>query len=564
MKTRLLIALLPAALLSSSSAAQYENNIVYESDAVDSFADVVIEMPQSREINSGSKIIVDYEGEWPLSMKGAFEYAVKMWEENLPMTLPIRIKACIQPLRGGFDKLSTVTFPTKEYDGSSDINPYSFPLSAVKGTYLKEYTYNGRHDLFRGKEPESTLVDKTDMTITYNQNLLDQFSFNLDELAEDKYDFVTMALRDIAIGLGIGHQITADNASRVIKFPENRPTPYESRIMTALGTDPSVAYGLATQGSLSIGYELYAPPTFINGKSLQYFIPTGRDPLSNLLTYDFSKGYVMRDLTCDYGYGTRDYWNTFFTDYLKWDRLVITSTGNDQIEDESGTNNDTLPYKGSFTFNADDTYNTVLVVPADPEDEADHKSRAAYAQDCSVCRPYSIKYFPDNVTDMAPSYCLSVQLKDGKWEILTAGYFMGQSVTINPESYPLSLPEDRYARTISGGLKYRFVKQENVNMGFYQATKYQARYLTREYTPEVPEIEYGGVYETKDTRSRTVSADYDDYYVDVRINIANVEGADYIEVEQYDGDSDYPFYYDARISGKATSSPISTASSRRG
>lgn len=121
MKTRLLIAILPAALLSSPSAAMYENNIVYESDAVDSFADVVIEMPQSREINSGSKIIVNYEGEWPLSMKGASTDGRGDSPEN------VRIN--INPNPSAKIILKNFRFEPELYDWDMDMMSYEPNLS---------------------------------------------------------------------------------------------------------------------------------------------------------------------------------------------------------------------------------------------------------------------------------------------------------------------------------------------------------------------------------------------------------------------------------------------------
>lgn len=76
--------------------------IEVENEGNDTFAGIVINLPEYREIFSGSKILVEYKGEWPLAMKGAFEYAVKLWEENLPMTLPIRITANVGTIKGGY------------------------------------------------------------------------------------------------------------------------------------------------------------------------------------------------------------------------------------------------------------------------------------------------------------------------------------------------------------------------------------------------------------------------------------------------------------------------------
>ena len=48
-------------------------------------------MPIVRQINGGTVFKVTYEPEelWDNSMRGAFEYACKIWEEQLPNSLPI-------------------------------------------------------------------------------------------------------------------------------------------------------------------------------------------------------------------------------------------------------------------------------------------------------------------------------------------------------------------------------------------------------------------------------------------------------------------------------------------
>ena len=44
------------------------------------FKNVFIELPEFREIQGGSKIVVNYDNSVPMEMQGAFEYAVKLWE----------------------------------------------------------------------------------------------------------------------------------------------------------------------------------------------------------------------------------------------------------------------------------------------------------------------------------------------------------------------------------------------------------------------------------------------------------------------------------------------------
>ena len=82
--------------------AQTTNTITNENYANEVFKGVNIVLPNYRQINSGSKLVVTYEGDWPEEMVGAFEYAAKLWEEVLPLTLPIKITAKLEPIRGAY------------------------------------------------------------------------------------------------------------------------------------------------------------------------------------------------------------------------------------------------------------------------------------------------------------------------------------------------------------------------------------------------------------------------------------------------------------------------------
>ncbi len=132
--------------------------------------------------------------------------------------------------------------------------------------------------------------------------------FSLDgEIGIAKFDFVTVALRDIAIGLGFTSNITANSSTKMINMTGEKYTPFESLIMNAIGTNPSLAYSIATSGSVDVELRdwggipvdtlsIYAPTTWVQGKSLRYFIPD-ENPITRLLTHDFGTGYVMRDLS---------------------------------------------------------------------------------------------------------------------------------------------------------------------------------------------------------------------------------------------------------------------------
>lgn len=224
-----------------------------------------------------------------------------------------------------------------------------------------DYSHNGYHTYFT-KASHSEVMAQEDIMITYNKSMIDQFSFNLDETAEDKYDFVTLALRDIALGLGIGHSIKANVNAKEIRFPSSKPTPFEKCIIDAIGTDPVEAYKIATSGEVQ---GLYAPDPFINGVSLQYYVPSEKYPLRRLLTYDFSKGYVMRNLKyADDEHNNYWYWNSVFEEDLQWKKPALwTGSGDRFDENVVSTVEDEIPYKGEFSFSFDDVKSAAMTYP---------------------------------------------------------------------------------------------------------------------------------------------------------------------------------------------------------
>lgn len=103
-----LILILCLACLATIDLLAQESSVVYDDYVSDEFKNVVNEVPHYREIKSGSKIVVSYEGNWPAEMMGSFEYAVKIWEEVLPMTMPLNITAIIEPTGSRRNVISSV------------------------------------------------------------------------------------------------------------------------------------------------------------------------------------------------------------------------------------------------------------------------------------------------------------------------------------------------------------------------------------------------------------------------------------------------------------------------
>jgi len=551
-----------------SSYAQESNIIECENFANKVLKDITIQMPDYREINGGTKFIVTYSGSWSEEMKGAFEYAVKMWEEVLPTSLPINITAKIF-LGTGQDFLSKVSFHTYDFNSRFE-NNITAPSSMIKNVVLREQhrTYQER---FVEELSDSTIFNNEDILITYNKAFIEDFSFSLDGDAEsNKYDFITMALRDIALGLGFGTRFTANPTDQKLIFSENRRlNPYETIIMNALDTtNPYIAYQNATKGSLFVNLynegglmfdslSIYAPYEWINGYSLRYLIPEDDKPITQLLTHDFGKGYIMRDLS-----GVD--WQELFGGALDWKVVTRTGVANGGSS-HHGTSLDILPYKGKVTLSFDPKDNmpnslrqikyedksSQFISGEESNVSIMNMESGNFATVKNFCKPYnyfSPVYLPDRYTK---GISISALLKNGKWdELYRESHVMGAfSLTINIEDLELHYPESEYARGTSGGLRYRLTKciGDFDNIYGKEYCTYTVKYFTRDFTPQKPIIKYSKVY-SNDSNTQNINGEMspmsDDYFIDVVVGISNIEGTNRVVVEQLDEGESLPFEYE--------------------
>lgn len=527
--------------------------VVSENYGTDVFRGVEIQMPGYRSIASGTKIVVKYDNSVPAELRGAFDYAVRIWEEVLPISLPIKIDVKYSSFIGSYGLLSKVAYENTDYNGDL-VNMYSCPSSMVKGVVMQEYIA-GRQHSFNNLIGSTNFFDDTDITITYNKDMLPEMDFSLDgDIDSSKYDFVTVALRDIAIGLGFTSSYVADSNNNTLTITGERKTPFESIIANSLGTDdPHIAYINATKGSLSIpitpqtgkqNLNLYAPQTWEQGNSLRFFIPDDSS-ISKLLTHDFGKGYIMRDLT-----GTD--WDIVFYDALGWRKQILTGDKSGSIS-SSGTTEDKIPFHGTVTLG----FNSRSNIKSNLNDSNryqvinqnfDINEQSTNLSDLELME-YCKKYDPSSPSGpLSGDVTLSVLKNDGSWDCVYRESSDAE-ISINIDNLKLHFNEDEYARGTTGGLRYRltkcYIRTDHLHGGEY--ADYNVRYFTRDYTPAKPLIKFSKVQETKAkiAQMNTYSTGTDNQFIDIEVGLANIEGADRVVVEQLDEGEVLPFQYDA-------------------
>ncbi|HCD77306.1 MAG TPA: hypothetical protein DEQ27_02935 [Prevotella sp.] len=98
-----------------------ENTIDTEAYVSDETINRCIKLPFVRNVYGGTKIIVNYKGNWTNEMIGAFEYACRIWEEALPTTFPIRIEAVLDNTKTT-TQLSKISFNVRSH--TDDVMSY--------------------------------------------------------------------------------------------------------------------------------------------------------------------------------------------------------------------------------------------------------------------------------------------------------------------------------------------------------------------------------------------------------------------------------------------------------
>lgn len=134
--------LLFLSLLLYSIHLQSQDFLEQETYVSNQIIDQTYGLPTVRSVGGGTKFIVEYQGEWTEDMKGAFEYACKIWEEAMPTTFPIHVLAKLDETRNT-TALSKVSISSRIHtdDVFSNKNPSTnmSTWTQIKGTTMAEY-----------------------------------------------------------------------------------------------------------------------------------------------------------------------------------------------------------------------------------------------------------------------------------------------------------------------------------------------------------------------------------------------------------------------------------------
>lgn len=511
-----------------------ENVIETESCISDETISKDITLPLVRNVYGGTKILVTYRGNWTYEMIGAFEYACRIWEEALPTTFPIRIEAVLDD-KTTSNQLSKISYNVRSH--TEDTLGYP-PLTNVSTwTQIKGCAFAEMAEIYDTRTYNSILsqpmFEKPDFKITYfnkGNKLKNNCSFSLsDNIDANMYDFVSIVLRDIGKAWGIEWN---DKNIRNDQFRINIDNiiPYEKYILQALdyNGDAHQAYLNALNGNITIAesngsephWEIYSPSTWDRNRSLNYFVPNSSQKISQILSYDFGRGTLVRDIA------SQDTYN-FFRKILRWkgDIAVGISGGTNE---ESTSTSECLPYNGTINLSDLVSQNTKEEGPAPiNKDEGTSEYNTDFPDSL-------LKYHPNLHSDgniNHQGWSISILKKDGSWDIVYDINSQIPKINISTNNLDFHFKTEDYARSCDGYLRCRISK---ATLGRFGLSK-MSYYYMMDYLPPKVMMKKSMIMPSENEN---------DYYRDVKIGINNIEGVSKIIVSQLDEGEELPYTYE--------------------
>lgn len=506
-------------LLATIFIAKADNYIESFNVISDNYVNEIQDAQIIRPINGGTVIIPIFDNSCPEEIKSPFSYACKIVEEYMPPCLPLKVKVSCGRVNGSSaNAISKVLARSKENFGTSAYY-YNAQMSVIKGVILSELCYNSTVTYLDSVPDVEFLTKDPDIEITYNSQKLDEISFSLDANPGQHYDFISLAVRDLLIGLGISSSYRYNPATKELLNPSHELTPFEDFIDQMLGNygNASARLTQATKGELLLNdhsvqsLKLYAPNPWKNGSSLNYFIPQDDCCVSNILSYNFCKGMVTRSLADNYS-------QFIFHDLLGWKPNFLVSTDTPSSS-SAGSTSLLMPYNGSISFN-NTSYGISATVSLDSQPRnikaLNYYENEELTNYINSFHPflYSGNYIPSEGTS------ISVLKKDGSWDLVKCIGICIDNMPFYMSDWEFHYDESQYARTIDGYLRARITTKKP---GYGTGIKYVSKFFVIDYLPQKVNLSYAFVSPT----TRAVSANNT-----VRIYFSNTEGITRIVLER--------------------------------
>lgn len=538
MKT--LIKLILISLICFSPETLYGSDKLEADNYVSSdFIDIVQKLPVVREINGGTVFVVKYGDNCSYQMRGAFEYACKILEEYMPPCLPINVYVEWGSFRRNSSNsvISKVSTNSMEGFGDNGQEYYTSPLPKIKNILLNEYII-GSHASFINCIPNVDFLNnwnEPDIYIIFNEDLKDEFNYSIDEEQTSKYDFVSVVLRDLIRGLGLYNSFERNpKYPNQLMNPSSLFTDFEKVTSSALGEgDAESRFANATSGQVDLlndfwsylNLKLYAPTDWDDNKSLNYFIPSSNCAISNIMSYEFGKGTIRRNINDRYS-------SIIFRELYGWRENFVSGSSISSTFSEGSTQN-YVQYKGTLNISENlKTIQTSNIPRYKPMSFNDNYDEEIYN--------YLLKFHPgiNNNYEKSPYLCtLAILKKDGQWDIVHEQIAAAPELINDIDTSDLNLNYDinDYARTCDGYLRARLsYSYPPQGVMVYKSYFYVLDYLPQKI--EIEEINESSIASLNINESNATSRN-------IKLGLKNLEGLNKVIIEVYINNNRFPFKY---------------------
>lgn len=472
-----LIALLGTLFVTLSANASEEYYEAYNL-ALNSLNDDFHDLGIIRPINGGTVILPEFEDGCPEELINAFSYACKILEEYMPTSLPIKV--LVKTHNGGVNGnlISTINFRIQSFRDYQQ----TIPMTTVKAVIYGEWAYHTVSYTYLDSVPSvASLIEKPDISISYNADKFSDISFSLDPTPGDKYDFVSLVLRDLFIGFGFSSNFRGDVTSEVLRNPISQMNEFEKLIYNALGSSNSRRrFEAATQGELTIcdgengpELKLYAPKAWDQTHSLRFTIPSEQTSISQIMSHTFGKGTVSR--------GLNDKHSEFlFCTLFKWFYDFTSGGGNIGIPQESSTEN-IIPYNpgvNKMTSKESQLLNT------NTNNDLDSIARHQEVVD------YVNTFLPFFGPMVSTGVSVSLLKKDGSWDLVySVPFYEGENYYHNEgldmSNWVLHCKDSDYARSPDGHLRVRHaIAKREYSTIYPEQIIVKPKYYVADYLPQ--------------------------------------------------------------------------------
>lgn len=488
--------------------------------------------PLVREVVSGTIIQVQYEGEeWEqnLERKNAFEHACRILEEQIPRALPLKVKVKFGKLRGNNEIAKTIIYTDICYwHRNSD--------GRVPRTSIKWALANGR-DKTSMDNLTMDFFKSLDGEITFSEDEI--YSYSLDHVADNKYDFITVSLRELCKIMGFCFTIRGDNVNKVLDISEDNLLSFDKLFVSLYPLDPQGDYNRAVSGNVTIDfgfpsrfpYKIYSPSIFENGRSLSYFEINEANNETKLMQPDLPRGTSIRYVGA---------WFRKFLEAIGWKHDLIVGEHKDFGGDGSPTSTDKMiPYGEdvSFTTMSSNSGNRTTASAHAPQSSANF----AFSNISVNEYIWQFEIYPViNSDPLSPLLGISISIlrKDGTWDMIKKqGLNWDSNIQFSfSDIDPTKVSE--YIRSSDGYLRCKLARYDFDAIAGRDVPncKTFARYFLVDYLPQKPQMAFSKVM--PQTRSND-----NEYYVDVKIAFKDIEGTESILVEQLEEGAQVPFTY---------------------